>query len=451
MLKTALLQLRTRGLKNIENEVSIDFYHRKTLLDFDLAEDRVRVLYGPNGSGKSAVVASVWLAKSIVASSNFLSRCGSAFFDKLLNKRQKTFSLSFLIASWDADEKRPLSFRYSISLAFEGYDLQIREESLSHVPGARLDERKSETVFLAKDGKLLEFHTSLGDEFFRAFSDEAMNVCRKNSVLNMFLGYLNKSGYSESFSRGCSADKNNFGIHAIISFFAKLAVYLDSSDLHEEEMNPPKELIDYISSVSKEELAAPILDPMKRGNQYSVWIKESDLPRYRAYVGRLSSFIKQFKPELSGISIDERPDGDQYRCSLVFHYGSGDVDFEFESTGIKKLTNVFGALESSANGGCSFVDELDANISGVYLKKIIEFFNQYTKGQLFFTAHSLDPMYALYQKPKSIYFIGNDNLISVWTKSGNSRPYTLYPDGMVPGIYFNIDAFDFLSCFDMEE
>ncbi len=451
MFKTALLQLRTKGIKNIENEVTIDFYRNKSLLNFDMTNDRVRVLYGPNGSGKSSVVASVWLIKQLFNSDSFLARCGSGFLSQLLNKKKKDFSISLLVAFWDEHDKRPSSFRYSMAMAFEDGEFQIEEESITFVSSARLDENKAKTILLARQGKLEVLDTSLGNDFYRDFEGEVRNLCRKSSVLNLFTRLLNKKGYKDAFLFDVPNHKGNRAIYAALMYFLTLSVYLDSSDLHENEMEPPSDLFEYLSSVSKEELIAPLLDPAQRGNRYSIRINKSDYGRYEKYVKRLELFIKQFKPDLKGIEIDKRLDGSQYRCQLVFVYKAGRVDFEFESTGIKKLTNIFSTLESAVGGGTAFIDELDANVSGVYLRKLIEFVEQYAKGQLFFTAHSLDPMYALYTNSKAIYFIGNENLISVWKKNGNTRPYTLYPDGMVPGIYFNIDAFDFLPCFESEE
>lgn len=119
-----------------------------------------------------------------------------------------------------------------------------------------------------------------------------------------------------------------------------------------------------------------------------------------------------------------------------------------EGSAIKRLLSVFNYLNDASKGDIVFIDEIDVNISGVYLQKILQFLTQYGNGQLCFTAHCLDQMYVLNEFSKSIYFL-NDNCKTLsWTKNDNYKPYILYPEGMIKSISFQIEPSDFIKMFD---
>ena len=139
---------------------------------------------------------------------------------------------------------------------------------------------------------------------------------------------------------------------------------------------------------------------------------------------------------------------DFYLCSKTMNYGTYTISFDFESSGIKRLLSIYSYLNDASKGKIVFIDEIDANISGVYLQKLVEFLTQYGNGQLCFTAHSLDPMYVLNEFSKSIYFLNDNSEILSWTKNANYKPYILYPEGMIKGITFPIESFDFVKVFD---
>jgi hypothetical protein len=56
-------------------------------------------------------------------------------------------------------------------------------------------------------------------------------------------------------------------------------------------------------------------------------------------------------------------------------------------------------------------------------------------------------MVPLSKPKKSIYFLGDNNEFFPWIKNGNYKPYNLYPEGMIKGIPFNVDSFDFMKIF----
>jgi AAA15 family ATPase/GTPase len=133
------------------------------------------------------------------------------------------------------------------------------------------------------------------------------------------------------------------------------------------------------------------------------------------------------------------------------NYGSYSIDYEYESSGLRNLMEMFSCLEQASRGGIAFIDEMDANMNEVYLKKLCEFFVNYGEGQLCFTTHNSVPMNILKKQKYGIDFINNEKQSVQWIRNGNYSPSKLYSEGMIPGLPFNIEDFDFLSVFFSEE
>ena len=97
----------------------------------------------------------------------------------------------------------------------------------------------------------------------------------------------------------------------------------------------------------------------------------------------------------------------------------------------------------------NFIDEMDANINDIYFERLIKFFVDYGKGQLIFTTHNTAPMNVLKRVKHGIDFITSDSGIVSWTSNGNYDPQSQYRKGMLIGLPFNVDGFDFLNCFNV--
>lgn len=160
---------------------------------------------------------------------------------------------------------------------------------------------------------------------------------------------------------------------------------------------------------------------------------------------RLFRFVQIFKPDLINIDIDKKIDGENYICNLVMVYPDYLLDSEFESRGIRKIMQLFKYLENAVNGAIVFIDALDSNINDIYLEKLIEYFMNYGKGQLCFTAHNLSPMNILKDRKKSICFISSTNTVHLWTSDGNLSPENAYRNGFIDDSPFNVEASDFLG------
>ena len=140
-------------------------------------------------------------------------------------------------------------------------------------------------------------------------------------------------------------------------------------------------------------------------------------------------------------------DADYYQVSLVFDYGSYSVDYEFESTGIKKMVKLYDAIQSVTIGFIVFIDEFDANINPVFFDKLIDYVRDFADGQLAFTSHNTSSMESLKDGKDAINFLTSDNQIIRWTKNGHYSPDVLYKNGMIEKIPFNIYGTDFVGIF----
>ena len=161
--------------------------------------------------------------------------------------------------------------------------------------------------------------------------------------------------------------------------------------------------------------------------------------------GRVSVKVLDTNDKWFGVTYKEDKD------YVVRSFAKLIEDAEYESTGIKKLIQLFAYLNEMVEGGIVFIDEFDSNIHDVYLCALLEYLMEYGKGQLCFTTHNVGPMDVLKHHKKSIDFLSEDHEIYSWTTSGNYSPSKLYRNGMIEGSPFNIDSIDFIGIFGSGE
>ena len=87
-----LLNIRVSGIKNIKNEVRLDFYKKTVDKDFDPDKYRIKAVYGENGCGKSALVTAIKIFQDLLISDNYLSESKTQLFlDEIINRSTGTF------------------------------------------------------------------------------------------------------------------------------------------------------------------------------------------------------------------------------------------------------------------------------------------------------------------------------------------------------------------------
>jgi AAA15 family ATPase/GTPase len=438
-----LLQATTSGLRNIEKPVTIDFYPLSTLSKkLEPKGNNVRGIYGSNGTGKSALILSFLLAQNLMQQPFYLQSKDISYFDNLINKKTQTFSFACDYARYERENGTILGlYAYRIKVEkIEGH-YQITEEELRKYKTHSINGKSKPIVSLEK-GELV-FFLKKPDPLADLFHAKTINLLGTSSFASRYPE--TEKAYWDQHQAPIESELGE-DLSGLDQFPFFLEILVQGEDLHQNDY-PSKALLNNVNSLSPKQAKTLLLTRYLSAPRTAINVQKEAFPIYRKYIDHLTLFLQIFKPTLKRIDIEKKEDHDLYHCSLDLVYPDATINQDYESSGIKKLITLFPYLDAADKGFIVFIDEIDANLSGVYLEKLIEFISQYGQGQLIFTAHNLEPMRYLYKFSKSLYFLGENNVMVPWIKNANYRPYLLYPEGMIEGSSFNVEAFDFLSAF----
>ena len=438
-----LVNYRVKGIKTLEEEVSLSFYKKTITMPLDTKEYNIKGIYGINGSGKSGIVASVDILRNLLLDDGYLNNpMVQKNLDAIINKKSKEL---FIGADFLAEYKeKTYLYRYEILLKKTLTDkYAISSEKLSYrLATSKKDDFNS--LIEVKNGIIDYIDIKNDEELKSAFIQNTLNLLSMSAVSSVFLDKMYP--YEEQINNIISLD----GVLLLINLGIRMKVYMDQSDNHIDYLL--KNMLMYTMETDKDDT---YIDSLRKGalrlNRSSIdaisggtdLIAKPIYTRYEKKVKRLKEFIKIFKPDLTDITIDRKEDGDNYVCNLNMVYGDYVVHTEFESTGVKKLIRLFDYLQLMVRGGIVFIDEFDSNLHDVYLCALLEYLMEHGKGQLCFTTHNVGPMDVLKRNKKSIDFLSIDHKIYPWTTNGNYSPSKLYRNGMIEGSPFNVDSIDF--------
>lgn len=440
-----LVNYRVKGIKTLEEEVSLSFYKKTITMPLDTKEYNIKGIYGINGSGKSGIVASVDILRNLLLDDGYLNNpMVQKNLDAIINKKSKEL---FIGADFLAEYKeKTYLYRYEILLKKTVTDkYAISSEKLSYrLATSKKDDFNS--LIEVKNGIIAYIDIKNDEELKNTFIQSTLNLLSMSAVSSVFLDKMYP--YEEQINNIISLD----GVLLLINLGIRMKVYMDQSDNHIDYLL--KNMLMYTMESDKDDT---YIDSLRKGalrlNRSSIdaisggtdLIDKSMYKLYEKKVKRLKEFIKIFKPDLTDISIDRKEDGDNYVCNLNMVYGDYVVHTESESTGVKKLIRLFDFLQNMVQGGIVFIDEFDSNLHDVYLCALLEYLMEYGKGQLCFTTHNVGPMDVLKRNKKSIDFLSIDHKIYPWTTNGNYSPSKLYRNGMIEGSPFNVDSIDFIG------
>ncbi len=90
-----LLNLKLKGIKNIINELNIDFY-KLNILKFNYENYRIKGIFGRNAIGKTGIIKSIEIVKFLITKANYLMDSeNKIILDKLINKNTKKFEIKW--------------------------------------------------------------------------------------------------------------------------------------------------------------------------------------------------------------------------------------------------------------------------------------------------------------------------------------------------------------------
>ncbi|MBE5845673.1 MAG: ATP-binding protein [Butyrivibrio sp.] len=432
-----LLNISMSGIKCLKKSITLDFYGKTVNKNFKPDEYRVKGIYGENGAGKSAIITGVAIYKSLLLRDNYLRESKvQEKLHELINKVSKNLKISCEFVITGADKKS--IFHHEIELVQDQNESFVIAHELLQL---KFNNSKNmyKTVYETRDGMLMGV-SYLGEKEEQDIRNKSMNLLSRQTLISLII--------AKSSDLKDTEDGDLYDICTMVGIFGWiLATHFDKEDEHELYFQQLR--IEQLKGKDAEEKA--YIDELEKMMLIST-NKPRSIPRkfeksFIKYTEQLTGFIKVFKRDLKSIDIKKSEDGDFLKCELNLNYGEYAVNEEFESTGIKKLIELYNSLALASMGGIVFIDELDSNINDVYLCRLIEYFMYYGEGQLCFTSHNIDPMMVLKDNKKSIDFLTGENTIVPWTKNGNYTPDGSYRNGMIKNIPFNIEPSDFIQIF----
>lgn len=443
-MENYLIKFETYGLKNIKEKISVSF-NKETIKLMDLSNKKIKVIFGLNGAGKSALFNSIKFYKKIIYKSNFLLNDNDVeLIDKLINKEINEFFFKIYFLNVKKDKKTLYSHEILINKKENEYI--INYEKLNIIKGQTINSEETKTIYTVENGVLNYYFE---DDINRVIKEKTLNLLSKGSLISMFLTrQLHDALYDEinnnaKYENDANDNDENILLHIlpIIECIKMIRVYLDGDDDFENTGNLN---IRSNNSNMKDIIHINI-------SSFEDKILKTEYENYIKQLNKQFQFIKIFKHNLKSINPVIKEDNEYLRIRKEFDYSTYCVDSEYESTGIKKLMKLFNYIESAINGNIVFIDEMDANINGVFLDKLLEFFMEEGKGTLCFTSHNFDPMNVLKKYTGSLLFLGETGKLVTLPKNGNSNPINFYKEGMVLDSPFNFESYDFSKIFSSEE
>lgn len=451
MKNVYLLNYSVKGIKTLDQLISLSFYKKTISKNPDTQDYNVKGIYGMNGSGKSAIITSVDILRNLLINSGYLNNpIVQGNLSEIINKKTEEL---FIGAEYLVNLKDLfVIFRYEIKLLKDKTGKYVIAYECLSSKNANSKNDFMETVFEVKDGELIFIRKSENDMFAKVIQQKTTNLLINTSMCALF--------YDKIIIAEKETHRNDLfkSLLTLLILGKKIHVYLDQSDDHKDYLlqrscGYSEELEN--GNLNRDSLLEHFVE--MDGECLNVIavtkniVLKSMYEDFQRSVEGLYEFLHIFKSDLQGIEIDKKEYHDAFICSLIMVYDSYRIHAEFESTGIKKLIKLFVYIKEMVHGGIVFIDEFDSNLHDVYLCALLEYLMQYGGGQLCFTTHNIGPMDILKQHKKSIDFLSVDHKIYSWTTNGNYSPSRLYRNGMIEGSPFNVDSIDFIGVFGYSE
>lgn len=447
MRSTFLLNYTVKGIKSLDEKCELSFGNKVLSKTFDAQKYNVKGIYGTNGSGKSGIVTSVKILKNILLDTGYLSNpVNQAKLRELVNK--KTGKLEIEVVYVSKTKLDAFMFQYNIAIGMNdsGKYVILSEKMMSK--NAYSSSSNLNLMYEIENGKILGLDKDTDEKDAEFFRLKTMNLLSNASLSSLYFENVFLSSKEKKMD-----SSNQLMLTLILQFIfaTTIYVYLDESDTHTDYLT--KNFLNNWNeeNYSLEESISNNTDLFQMMRITDNIVLKNKYEKFKKQVNGLYRFLHIFKPDLTGIKIDKREDKKEYICDLVMEYESYHISAEFESTGIKKLIQLYAYLKEMDDGAIVFIDEFDSNLHDVYLCAVLEYLMEYGEGQLCFTTHNVGPMDVLKNNKKSIDFLSINHKIYPWKKSGNYSPSKLYRNGMIEGSPFNIDAIDFIGVFKTEE
>lgn len=409
--------LKLSGIKSIKTPINLSFYNKTVTLPINLENTNIKAIYGANGIGKSAIIFGLDIYKSVILKEGYLyTEEAKNSLGELINKQTKSFNIEISFFFFNNEKNSLEKYKHELIIKESGNNFYIKEEKLIKVLT-----RNEKILISIFNGKITTWSFPL------EFKEHFINKLDRRSIVEV---------YKELFPQQKIKELDAFYLLARNIFVSTENAYKDYLYFYSEDFNNK---------------AKPKKFNYKVDNNYTYVINIEKESLAKRHFKQMEQFIKVFKPELVNISLDFKTDKTKAYIDPYFVYEGYKVHLKFESSGIKKLADLFMFFKAKEAGGIIFIDELDSSINDVYLIKLLEYFKESEKGQLVFTTHNISPMEVLSDSKHSLDFITENGQITSWKKSGNYKASNIYQSGLIKGLPFNVYPFDFVGVFEEED
>lgn len=447
-----IINYKVKGIKSLDDTIELSFYKKTISKDINFQDYNIKGIYGVNGVGKTSIISSLKLLKDIFLYPTYFSNeFNQSKLYQLINKSTKELDIEVEFIVNFEDMKRPILYRYNIVVALSQLDTYvIRSEKVS-IRTATSNSASFRDLIIIENGRFIVLSTN-DDTVKREFFDKTNNLLLYSTICSLFSSNIYSIGdlKIEDFEN----DEVMMSCFHLLCFATSLNIYLDDRDLHHsyivnKYLSSLKSDIKSYKEYLKSSFSLSLYSSFIISHNRTI-VKKNNYDLYSKQIKRLECFLKIFKEDLKCIDIEKKENGDVYECGLTLRYDDYGVYSEFESTGIKKLIDLFQCFQAVMNGEMVFIDELDSNLHDVYLCALLEFLSENAKGQLCFTTHNIGPMDVLKKKKKSIDFLSDKKEVYSWATSGNYSPSTLYRRGLIEGSQFKVTKDSFANVFNKE-
>lgn len=448
-MKYLILKIKINGIKNIEKEIELQFSNiTYSKIKDEFAKSHIKSIYGANGAGKTGIIHAVNIYKNIIQNNNYLTlENANDSFRNLINQKTKLFTIEVIFAVADKDSKDVCIYSHFMCIKEIDSYFKLVEEKLSLLNKSNLNNVDNYVVIChSKEGKLIDICDKCNEDDKKIFIDNTMNLLDSRSmILLLFKELISQDKYKTNvdfFEHIASVLGFTFNINVVLQDSDKNYINFDNVSRQINDIGA------YKNKIQDQALFTLLLDSNKIVKKTVRTIKKENFSKFKDYVLNLTNFVKVFKENLNEIDIKNDENGNFLECELILVYDDGRrVNEKYESTGIKKIINLYSALCDLDDGKIVFIDEFDSNIHDVLLIKLISYIKDYTTGQFIFTTHNLEPMEVLRDVKHGIDFLSPDSRITSWTRDGNYSPASLYKKGLISYSPFNIEPFNFIGVF----
>ena len=369
-----ILSIEMSGIKSIDKPIKFDLYRKILPKDFE-KKMTMKAIYGPNGSGKTGIISALSLYRTIVLYKNSLeTEIVFSSLKSLINKKTKIFSISIIFANKPADTIK--KYKHALTISLDGRPA-ILNESISI-----LGERYEETVvFETKKGIVVKNRFKAIDSN-NILEDVCKNVCNTSSFCCLLVDYFKHNGEDKLINSYAPVILTYLVCYSMSVSFGSQKDSISNNYL---EFNENEK---FFKKIFKLNLCQAIDNKKYVLDHYEYLIAKDDIDKFEKYLSKMREFISVIKKDLKKIEVGSKVhEADFVRCRINFVYDTHFVDLQYESTGIKKLVELYEALSNASKGNIAAIDEFDAGLHDVVFERLIKYFYENTTCQLIFTTH----------------------------------------------------------------